>query len=294
MMINKYTLAAYLDEFIRIHYLNEYSDNTLKQYRQSIQLFISWLPTDNELTKEDMLLYKKYLENTYGSTRSINKHITVINKYLKWMSKEDKNDMNLKDIKCDLCLKKIKTQEKASNDENLTTADYKRLLRKSKELGMDQLYLIIKILALTGIRISELKYFTVENIQKNKRYLRIYNKGKEREIVIRDDLSRELRKYCRRKKIKTGYIIRGEIENEMPNKSTIFRQLKKVAGIARVKKSRVHPHSFRHYYARKFLEAGGDIATLQQLLGHGSITTTAIYSQMSVEQKRAFLNNIKY
>ena len=283
--------------FIKIHQLNEYSSRTINQYKQGISLFLQFIEEKENISKLDMLEYKKMLTDRYSSTKSINKNITIINKYLKWVSKEDKYDLDLKDIKCDLCLKKIKAQEKSSNNDNLTVAEYKQLLRKAKEKGFDQLYIVIKILAQTGIRISELKYFTYENLKKAKKEkncIRVFNKGKEREIILPDKLSRELRNYCRQKKITAGYIILGKKNNEMPDNSTIFRQLKKLAGICRIKKSKVYPHNFRHFFSQMYLENGGDTTNLMKILGHSSLETTSIYTQQSVDQKRAILNRIKY
>lgn len=293
--MNKELMEKEIDLFIKLHLLNEYSTKTVNQYKQSISSFILFFENNDEITKLDMLNYKQHLTKKYASTRSVNKNITVINKYLKWLCKEDKYDLDLKGIKCDLCLKKIKMQEKASNEEVLSTSEYKRLLKWSKKLGLNQLYLIMKILAMTGIRISELEFFTVENIKKNKHYIRVYNKGTEREIIIRQDLSREIRRYCRENKIKSGFIFKGEIEGKMPAQSTIWRQMKKVAGAARINKKKIHAHSFRHLFSQRYLTApGGDVTNLMNILGHKSLETTKGYTQLSSDQKRSILEDIKY
>lgn len=293
--MKKIDIQENIDAFIELHILNEYSPNTIKQYKYCISMFLKYFEEQDDISKLDMLAYKKYLERTYGSTRSINKHIAVVNKYLKWLCKEDKSNLELKDVRCDLCIKKIKTQLKSSNEEVLSKADYKRLIRKSKELGMMQIHMIMKVLAMTGIRISELQFFTYENIKKDKNYIRVFNKGKEREIILRQDLSRELRKYCREHKIKKGYIFKGDIEGQMPDKSTIWRQMKKVAGIARVNKKKIHAHSFRHLFAQVYLnEYNGNITELADILGHSSLETTRIYTKSSSLEKRQKLEKIKY
>lgn len=293
--MKKIDIQENIDAFIELHVLNEYSPNTINQYKHCILLLLNYFEEHDDISKADMLAYKKHLENTYGSTRSINKHIAVINKYLKWLSKDDKSNLELKDVRCDLCLKKIKTQLKSSNEDVLSIADYKRLLRKSKELGMMQIHMIMKVLAMTGIRISELQFFTYENIKKDKYYIKVFNKGKEREIILRQDLSRELRKYCRKHKIKNGYIFKGDVEGQMPDKSTIWRQMKKVAGIARVNKKKIHAHSFRHLFAQVYLnEYNGNATELADILGHSSLETTREYTRSSSLQKRQRLEKIKY
>ena len=184
-------------------------------------------------------------------------------------------------------------QVKTSNNEVLTIADYKRLLRFAKRKNNMQLYYIIKVLAMTGIRISELKYFTVENIKEN--YIDGFNKGKERKIILRQDLARELRKYARDNNIKTGYIFRGAKKGCMPNKATIWKQLKKTAGAARVNKKKVHAHSFRHLFAQIFLESyPGAITELADILGHNSLETTRLYTRTSNKQKKSKMEQMSF
>ena len=185
MKMVKQDLIPKLDEWIEEQRFQEYSDNTLKQYKANVLKFINWLKDGEEITKDTTISYKKYLYdlNPRPATSSINTWIIELNKFLKWL------ELN------DLTIKKIKQQTKSSNEEVLSITDYKRLLRFSKSMGLLKLHYIMKVLAMTGIRISELKYFTVENLKSN--YIVAYNKGKERNIIVRQDLARELRKYCR-------------------------------------------------------------------------------------------------
>lgn len=274
-------MLSSLDEWILEQKYQEYSENTLKQYRANVLKFINWIPNNEEITKDTTIEYKKYLSTIAGSTSSINTWIVTINKYFKWLG------MN------DLVIKKIKVQQKQSNEDVLSISDYKRLLRISKREGLMKLYYIMKILAMTGIRISELKYFTYDNLDSN--YIKVFNKGKERKIIIRQDLLRELRRYCTDNNIKEGYIFPGIKKGKPINDSTIFRQMKKVAGIARVNKKKVHAHSFRHLFAQVFLEAySNNITELADILGHNSLDTTRLYTKTSDAQKRAKLEQLKY
>lgn len=281
--MNKQELYKYLDEWILDQQYQEYSVNTLKQYKANVKKFIDWLDDDSVIDKSTTIRFKEYLYSLEPKpkTTSLNTWIVELNKFLKFIGKPE------------LTIKKIKMQTKVSNDEVLTIADYKRLLRFSKRLNMMQLYYIIKVLAMTGIRISELKYFTIENIKDN--YIDGYNKGKERKIIIRQDLARELRKYARENHIKSGYIFRGAIPNKMPVESTIWRQLKKVAGRARVNKKKVHAHSFRHLFAQIFLETyPGNITELADILGHNSLETTRLYTRTSNNQKKNKMEQMNF
>ena len=281
--MKKEELMPKLDEWILEQKYQEYEQSTLNQYRANTLKFIEWLPDDEEeITKDTMLRYKQHLGEIAGSTNSINVWIVTVNKFLKWLGHPE------------LTLKKIKMQAKQSNEEVLSVSDYKRLLRFAKRENKVQLYYIMKILAMTGIRVSELQYFQVENLKSN--YISVFNKGKERTIIVRQDLMRELRKYCRENGIRHGYLFPSpEVKGKMVNTSTIWRQMKAVAGHARVKKSKVHAHSFRHLFAQVFLETYSDnITELADILGHNSLDTTRLYTRTSDSQKRDKLERMKF
>lgn len=285
--MNKNDLLSKLDEWILEQKYQEYSENTLKQYKANVMKFISWIPDDKTITKDTTMDYKKYLMELSNSSKSVNVWIVSLNKYLRWLGLKD------------LTITKIKAQQQSSNEEALTIADYKRLLRISKRVGNDQLYLIIKVLAMTGCRIGELKYFTVENIEKTPRKnIKVYNKKKEREIVIRQDLSRELKNYYKSKKIESGYIFLSsdpKCRGKMPRESTIWRQMQKIAGLARINKEKAHAHNFRHLFAQIFLaNYPENILDLADFLGHNDLKTTRVYTKTSGDQKRKKLEKIKF
>ena len=281
--MHKQDLISKLDDWIEEQKYQEYAENTLKQYKANVLKFINWLSDGEEITKDTTMAYKKYLYelDPRPATSSINTWIIELNKFLKWLQLND------------LTIKKIKQQTKSSNEEVLSIADYKRLLRFSKSMGLLKLHYIMKVLAMTGIRISELKYFTVENLKSN--YIVAFNKGKERNIIVRQDLARELRKYCRENYIKDGYVFRGEKKGQMLVASTIWRQMKKVAGAARVNKNKVHAHSFRHLFAQVFLdEYNNNITELADILGHNSLETTRLYTRSSNAQKKSKLEKLSF
>ena len=280
--MKKEDLLPRLDEWILEQRLQEYASSTLRQYRSNVMKFINWLPDDEEVTKETMIRYKMYLGDIAGSTKSINVWIVEVNKFLKWL-----------DLK-ELTIKKIKMQSKQSNEEILSIADYKRLLRFAKMQGKVQLYYIMKILAMTGIRVSELKYFKVENLKSN--YIQAFNKGKERTIIVRQDLMRELKRYARENGIKEGYLFPSAVvRGKMVNASTIWRQMKRVAGSARVRKNKVHAHSFRHLFAQVFLNTySNNITELADILGHNSLDTTRLYTRTSDAQKKDKLERMRF
>jgi len=260
----------------------EKSGNTLKKYAHNIELFIKWLPDEAEIEKTVVIDFKRHLlEDLQFRTNTINNYIISINKFLYYCGIDD----------CKV--KQLKKQHAASNSEIISLADFKRLLRFARRMNQEDTYLIMKILAMTGIRIEELSFFTVENVKSN--YIHVRNKGKERSIIIRQDLAREIRQYCRNKGIKSGIIFFCRTPGKMMAKSTIWRRMQKIAGVARVSKNKVHAHSFRHLFAKMFLEEyNGSIAELADILGHNSLETTRIYAKTTDEEKRRKLERIKF
>lgn len=281
--MNKKELLCRLDEWIEEQKYQEYSENTLKQYKANVLKFINWLEDEDKVVTKDVTIkYKKHLLNLNPKpkTSSINTWIIELNKYFKWLGLND------------LTLLKVNSQIKTSNEEVLNIQDYKRLLRFAKRKNNMKIYYIMKVLAMTGIRISELNFFTVESIKSN--YIQAFNKGKERYIIVRQDLSRELRKYSRENKIKTGPIFKGEKQEKIVA-STIWRQMKKIAGAARVNKKKVHAHSFRHLFAIVFLSEFNDsITELADILGHNSLETTRVYTRSTNSQKKSKLEKLKF
>lgn len=280
--MKKEEMQPLLDEWIIEQKYQEYAPSTLQRYRANVQKFIDWCPYNEDITKDTMLRYKDHLSDVVGRSTTINTLIVEVNKFLKWINRHD------------LILKKIKIQQKSSNEDVLSLADYKRLLVFAKRMNMTQIYLIMKVLAMTGIRVSELRFFKVENLTSN--YISVFNKGKERKIIVRQDLMREIKKYCKEHHIRQGYVFESPIITEkMVNVSTIWRQMKKVAGKASVKKSKVHAHSFRHLFAQVFLDTYPDnITELADILGHSSLETTRIYTRTSDNQKRAKLEKMDF
>jgi site-specific recombinase XerD len=283
--MTKDEIKVKLDEWINQQRLDEYAKKTLTDYRHGVDLFINWIKDDPfAIDKNLMLDYKDYLEVTFA-LNSRNKYIVEINKFLKYCGYKD------------CTLKKFKTQRKTSIDDPIWEQEHKRMLRWAKKLDMEDMYFILEIFAYTGCRVDELKFFTVESLDSN--YIKkVYNKGKERTIILRNDLKRALKDYCKRMGITTGYIFISTSPKAKPgamwDNSTIWRRLKRIAKAAKINPDKIHPHAWRHLFAKKAKEAGIDLDELQDILGHADIKTTAIYTQTSNREKKAKIEKIKY
>lgn len=276
---DKDDLTKKMDKWLDILNDNELSKNTLKRYRINITSFIKFV-SDKPIVKRTILEYKDYLLNDKKYLISTaNNYLIITNKFLKYLKLDE------------LQVKIYRVQRRDSIDEYISYTDYHRLLRYSLKRNDIQTNLIIRILAETGIRVEELKYFQVETLN---RTIEVKNKGKIRNIVVHQSLLVAIRKYIKNNHIYRGYIFPGR-NNKPLHSSTIRKRLKKVAGYSRIKLEKVHPHSFRHYFATRYLEQHpNDILTLSDLMGHSSLETTRIYTRLSNKQKGEILKNVKF
>ena len=280
--MNKQYLKDKLEEYIYELKLSEYAEKTLIDYRQAVDKFINFIETDEfNLNKELLLEYRNYLQENYMPA-TYNKYVILINKFLKYLGYKD------------LFLKKQKIQQKTSIDDPIWEQEHKRMLRWANKLELDDMYLIIKIFAYTGIRCQELKAFKVENIDN---YISVKNKGKNRKIILRNDLKREIKQYCKSHKIKEGYIFRMPSKPDDPNSmipaNTVWRRLKRIAGYARINKDKIKPHGWRHLFAKEYMASGGSLDELADILGHSKLETTRIYTMTSNKEKRLKMERMK-
>ncbi len=261
----------------------EKSSSTIKTYSNAVMSFIDFLEANDitDINKTAVLDYKKELvsqkETGQIKTSTINSRITILNKLFK--------DIGQDSLKVD----RLKSIVKTAQDDIINESDYNRLIRWASKLGLEREKLIMQTLAGTGIRINELQFFTVEALKKSKDSITVTNKGKERSIIIPDKVRKSLLSYARKNNIKSGIIFHSSKDpTKMLDKAWIWRKLKYIAGQARVKKSKVHAHSFRHLYAQRYLKLyPQDITNLADLLGHSSLETTRIYARLqSKEQKK--------
>lgn len=280
--MTKEEIKKELDNFIDTERLDEKSKRTIGDYRNAVNKLIDFLPDEFEITKSMMIDFKEDLTEKGFKVKSKNKYIVIVNKFLKYLKLND------------CTLKKFKEQQKTSIDDPIWEQEHKRMLRWAKKLDMMDMYFIIKIFAHTGARIDELKYFTVESLDSN--FIKgAYNKGKERTLIMTNELKRELKNYCKENKISSGYIFISPVKKDkMLNNSTIWRRLKKISKQAKINPNKIHPHAWRHLFAKKCKENGIDLDELRDILGHNDIKTTAIYTMTSNKEKKNKLERIRY
>ena len=257
MMLSTQQLCAYANYLCR----QEKSAATQEKYLRDVRAFSEYTQ-GSELTKELVIGWKKHLVDRGYAVRSINSMIASVNCLMEFL---DLSSLKVKSIR-------IQQQTYCREDQELTKGEYMRLLEASRK--NEQLNLVLQTICGTGIRVSELRYFTVEAIKCGE--VTVDCKSKTRTILVPGKLKNILLNYAKRNGVKTGTIFVGR--NGKPlDRSSIWRQMKQLCKAAGVKESKVFPHNLRKLFARTFYGIEKDIAKLADILGHSSINTTRIY-----------------
>ena len=244
---------------------------TQEKYLRDIRGFCAYADNSN-VTKELVAGWKKELISKSYAVRSINSMLASVNSLLDFLG--------LPECK----VKNIRTQQPiyCAEDRELTKSEYLRLLAASKK--NEQLNLIIQTICGTGIRVSELRYFTVESIRRGE--VTVNCKSKTRTILVPGRLKNILLNYAKRRGIGEGAIFITRTGKTL-DRSNIWAAMKRLCETAGVKPSKVFPHNLRKLFARTFYGIEKDIAKLADILGHSSINTTRIYIMTTgVEHRR--------
>ena len=240
----------------------ERSQNTIEKYVRDVRKLITFLD-GRELSKERMLEFKQRLIETH-SPAGVNSILAAISTFFKY---NNLGQFNVKRMKCQ---RKIFCPE----EKEISKAEYSRLVRTAELKGQKRLSVIMQVICSTGIRISELKFFTVESMKKGR--IEVTNKGKTRTIFITNQLRKVLDCYCKKNGIAQGIIFRTRNGNCVDRK-TVWEGMKKVCNEARVSATKVFPHNLRHLFARMYYNLKKDITKLADILGHSSVETTRMY-----------------
>ncbi len=251
-----------------------FSTNTIRAYSSAVEQYYSKYNTlDTSLLKQHKIdLIENYKPHT------VNLRICALNCYL--------DSIGCSDLK----LSTVKLQQKPYLDHVISEADYtyfKNCLKRDNNLYW---YFVIRFLAATGARVSELILIKSEHIQIG--YVDLYSKGgKLRRLYIPVALQREALIWLSDQNIRSGFIFTNQRGLRITTRG-IANQLKYYASMYGIDPNVVYPHSFRHRFAKSFLERSGDIALLADLMGHESIETTRIYLRKTNTEQQEIINTV--
>ena len=260
-MKNKTITKKLLREFGTHLVHEEKSAATCSKYLRDVRNLAKF--SDGQpITKELVAAWKKNLTDKGYAVRSVNSMLASANSFLNFAGWSECKVKNLR----------LQRQVYCAEEKELTKAEYLRLLAAAESNA--QLSLMIQTICGTGIRVSELRYFTVEAVRRGE--IAVNCKSKTRTILVPGKLRNRLLRYARRQSTETGVIFKGR--NGKPlDRSVIWRQMKQLCEAAGVSRTKVFPHNLRKLFARTFYRSDRDIAKLADILGHSSIETTRIY-----------------
>ena len=250
------------------------SKNTTTSYLWSVNYFLS---NYGDFNKTNLLAYKGFLVEHF-KPQTVNLRLQAINKYLEFIKKEK------------LKLKFVKVQQKNFLENVISDADYKFLKNKLKKDGLLEWYFIVWFLTATGARVSELLQIKVEHVEVG--HLDLYTKGgKVRRLYIPKKLRKEAIVWIKENNLNSGYLFLNR-QGEIITTRWIAMQLKHFAVKYGLNPKNVYPHSFRHRFAKNFLESYNDIALLADLMGHESIETTRIYLRRTASEQQQIVDKV--
>ncbi len=244
---------------------------TNDKYIRDIKAFVLWC-NNRGISKEVVLEYKQSLIETYAPA-SVNSILSSLNSFFEFN--------HWHEVKVRLI--KVQRQIFAKTEKELTKSEYERLLGAAKDKNNKRLYYLMQTICATGIRVSELRFITVEAAKQG--YATINCKGKIRQVFLPSQLCKALKRYAQECSLKSGpvFVTKG---GKPLDRSNIWSDMKKLCESAGVSCEKVFPHNLRHLFARTYYSIQKDVVRLADILGHSSISTTRIYTMESGEVHR--------
>ena len=262
--MNQRTIEAkQIADFGRMLREEERSGGTIENYLRHVRMFSAWLE-NRCVSKELVAAWKERLLEKGYSPGTVNSMVVSLNRFLAFRGWAD----------CRVKTLRIQRQLFREDRKELTRTEYDRLIAAAQKKGKVRLALLMETVCATGIRVSEVRYITVEALRRG--WAEISLKGKIRTILIPDKLRRKLMKFAHKRKKDSGEIFLTR-NNKSLSRKQIWAEMKAICMQAVVTASKVFPHNLRHLFARTFYKAYRDIVKLADVLGHSSLETTRIY-----------------
>lgn len=276
--MNKQIAQYQLSDFARQLQEDERSPATIENYLRHIQAFAA-RAGGQAVTKDLATQWKEHLISQYRPG-TVNTMLVSLNRFFGFLGWYD----------CQVKTLRIQRRLFREESKELTRAEYERLVSAAQASGRERLVLLLETICSTGIRVSEVKYITVEALKLGKAEISL--KGKIRTILLPNKLCRKLLKYAKKQRTASGEVFLTRNGTGLSRKQ-IWAEMKSVCEKARVAASKVFPHNLRHLFARTFYKVCRDVARLADVLGHSSIETTRIYLISTGVEHAATLNRLR-
>lgn len=255
--------AALIQKYLDYLQEQERSAHTISKYAHDLNALLAYLHGE-PLTKTALIGWKAQLVDALAPT-SVNSMLVAVNGFLQFCGWPE------------LRIKLLKIQKAVFLDESkeLTREEYTRLVNAAKMQENERLALVIQTICATGIRVSELRFITVEAVRIGR--AEISNKGKRRIVFLPAALRKLLTAYLHKQGKVSGMVFTTRTGRPL-DRSNIWKDMKALCQTAGVDPKKVFPHNLRHLFARMFYAIDHDLSRLADILGHSSINTTRIYT----------------
>ena len=252
--------------------------STQEYYLRTARRLMEWLGGQT-VEKAATIAYKESLKARGYKTGSINTMLAAMNSFLRFLGWEDCRVKSLRE----------QAQDCDTKGRELQREDFERLVDAAEAAENRRLALLLNAMSATGMRVSELKFITVEAALLGMTVVTL--KGKSRHVVLSGGISTMLLKYAEEQGIETGPIFITRTGRPM-SRTNIWREMKALSVRAKVPEHKVFPHNLRHYFARAFYNLNHDIVKLSVMLGHSSIDTTRRYIKSTIAEFREQLDRM--
>ena len=278
MMNNHYLTEEIIAAYERWLCQEERSVATQEKYLRNVRSFRKWLE-GHPVSKESVTAWKASLEKCYAPS-TVNTMLAALNRLFAFTGW----------VECSAKYLKIQRRLFRDAGQDLDRQDYKRLVIAARRLGRERIALVMETICATGIRVSEVRYITVEAARQGCATIAL--KGKIRTILLPEKLCQKLLKYAMKEKIASGeiFLTRG---GKPMGRCQIWAEMKQLCKKAGVETSKVFPHNLRHLFAIAYYQIYKDIVKLADILGHSSVETTRIYLLTTGQEHRRQLERLQ-
>lgn len=270
--------------------VRKYSLNTINSYISDINIFLEYLHIQKlnykDVNHEVIRSYLKYLDEKKYKNSSINRILSSLNDYYNYLTKCKVTKYNyFEDIN------RPRKEKRLPNFINYS--EYMNLLaiveKEENEFLKARNLLLLEILFDTGLRVSEAVNIEINNINKKEQSIKVLGKGNKERIVYYGDYAKNyLEDYLNLRRniniVDKDYLFLNKNYTRLTRRGVeyLISDISKKALL----RQKISPHTLRHSFATEMLNNGCDIRSVQELLGHKSLSTTGIYTHVTNEVVR--------
>lgn len=278
--MKEYRLTLEMLESYREHlYREERAPATIEKYVRDTRSFVLFL-NGRPVCKERAIEWRDLLLDNGRAPVTVNAKLSALNGLFHFLGWEN----------CRIRFLKIQRRIFRERSKELTREEYLRLLETAQNAGQERLELLMEAICSTGIRVSEVRYLTVEAAQMGQAVIQL--KGKIRTILLPRKLCRKLLKFAKKQKVAVGEIFLSKGGKSLSRK-LIWQEMKRLCAKAGVEPSKVFPHNLRHLFATAFYQICRDIVKLADVLGHSSVETTRLYLLTTGAEHARYLEQLR-